>query len=47
MDVKNLSYDELILLADSDDFYNIICNEQMVGEYIAELHKKYCKENSN
>jgi hypothetical protein len=46
MDIKNLSYDELILLVDSDDFYNIICNEQMVGQYIAELHKKYCKENN-
>ena len=46
MDIKNLSYDELILLADSDDFYNIICNEQKVGQYIAELHKKYCKENN-
>ncbi len=46
MDIKNLSYNELILLADSDDFYNIICNPQMLGQYIAELHKKYCKENN-
>jgi len=46
MNIKDLNYDELLLLADSDDFYNVICNEQMVGQYIAQLHKMSCKENS-
>ena len=46
MDVKSLSYNQLLLLAESNDFYDIICNQQMLGLYIAELHKKYCKENN-
>ena len=44
MDIKKLDYSQLILLADSDDFYNIVCNEQKFGEYIETLHKTYCKE---
>ena len=46
MDIKNLSYNELLLLADSNDFYNIVSDKQMLVEYITQLHKRYCKENN-
>lgn len=46
MELKSLSYNELLLLAESNDFYNIIKSREDVSLYLSLLHKAYCKENN-
>lgn len=46
MNISNLNYEQLLLLADSNRFYEIVDSKEKAIQYINALHHAYCKENN-